>query len=110
MKMIVEEPTYSDSLKIRKSQILSTKVTLSVREHVVDVPKIMDLPVRTAMNIFNEPESSKQFIMFLEALADEVEDEVVDVLMDMGFEEAMALVKDWMAKSMPDNGEEPEIV
>ena len=89
---------------------MSTKVSIAIGEHVVDVPKIMDLPVRTAMNIFNEPESSKQFIMFLEALADEVEDEVVDVLMDMGFEEAMELVKDWMAKSMPENGEEPEIV
>ena len=112
MSLSVGEPTSSDSLEKRKSQTLSIRetVTLKVGSRIVDVPKYLDLPVRTMMAILKEKDPNQQFMMSLEALCEHLEEEDVDVINDMSASEALALVTEWMNKSAERDGEEPETV
>jgi hypothetical protein len=95
-----------------RSQTLSTKetVTLKIGDRIVDVPKYLDLPVRTMMVILKEKDPNQQFMLSLEALCEQLEEEDVDVIDGMSASEAVALVTEWMSKSTERGGEEPEIV
>ena len=91
---------------------MSTKETVSlvVGGRVVDVPKYLDLPVRTMMVILKEKDPNQQFMLSLEALCEHLEEEDIDVIDAMSASEALALVTEWMTKSTENSGEEPEIV
>lgn len=85
------------------------KITLIIDGHPIPVPKVNDLPVRTALKIATETDSNKQLSLLLDALCDALEYDAVALIDRMTVEEAIELVSDWMKKSNADR-EEPEIV
>ncbi len=86
-----------------------SKVQLSIGGNMVDVPKLMDLPVRTVMKVVTESDSNKQFALALDVLCENLSEDDICAVDNMSVDEAVALVSDWLDKSAPEK-EEPEIV
>lgn len=86
-----------------------SNVQINIGGHVVDVPKMMDLPVRKIMRVISEPDSNKQFSLALDLLCENLDELDVHRVDNLTVHEAVKLVADWMNKSNPDR-EEPEIV
>ena len=86
-----------------------SSVQLTINGRVVNVPKLMDLPVRTVMKVVTEPDSNKQFSLALDVLCECLEFDDVNAVDNMSVDQAVALVSDWLDKSAPEK-EEPEIV
>ncbi len=86
-----------------------SKVQLSIGGNMVDVPKLMDLPVRTVMKVVTESDSNKQFALALDILCENLSEDDICAVDNMSVDEAVALVSDWLDKSAPEK-EEPEIV